>query len=350
MENIVREVSAEIYSDKCIDIESIVGNDNVYFYKNYPEGISNYNIRRVSLLEVLQDRSNVSDDVGGGMLIVYSLMKIKQFYNLHVLPSFDIKGQFSYSRETDDGDSKRVRTSFGRIMRRQYKITPDIIKDDVLAKINDILLQSIWNMQNMAKEVKGKDILAAYESYTGESCMSGDCSRYVELYAKNPDKVSLIITENEDGDCISKALLWRNDNDELILDRVYFASNKHMDSQAIISYAKQKGANVAYNSYSGRIDEGLGQVTLDITGCSYLPYMDTFRYAGSCKTGTDLKYYATFYNDDKVFGSLFHCSSTEGHDGIHDCQECGKTSVNNDNCCFYCGAYDDTCEDEDQDW
>jgi len=347
MENIVKAVAARIAAAEWFSLEDVTTNDNANFCMRRPEGIENYDVRTIAIREVLKDTSDVDGNVRDAMMIICKLGRIKPFWQLHVLPSFEVKGQFSYSRENEDGDAKRVRTSFGRIMRRQFKITPDIIKDDVLAKINDILLRKIWNLENMAKEVKGRDITRAYENYTGESCMSNGCAEYVEMYAKNPNKVSLIITEDNQGNCVSKALLWKTDDGKLILDRVYYDNGRHMDSQGIISYAKQKGADVASNAYTGRAGDECGQVTLDISGCEYLPYMDTFAYAGNCEQ-IDGKSHARFCSESNP--DMFCCDSVDGYHGIVNCPECGKTSINGSGNCGYCEEEVGSGCDEDCEW
>lgn len=129
--------------------------------------------------------------------------------------------------------------------------------------------------------VKGYDIYKWYneESYlegTGtlnKSCMRNESDR-LSLYARHPDKVSLLILVNEDEKLIGRALVWNVDEPDIIYkDRTYtiypsdgarfeqYSTNRGWKSYEQKNMQKMK---VYLNYNTGEPDEN--------------PYMDTFRY------------------------------------------------------------------------
>jgi hypothetical protein len=256
-----------------------------------PCGVENYDNRKDIMMSSLLKISNEHEveAVKNSAKLLYLLMGLRPFAKLHILPSIEVRGKFSYSRTENDTDAQRVRTKFGRIVRRQMKVTPSIVPDDVLDKITSALMVKIWCDMNTIVECKGREIVDAYSEYFGDSCMCGVNCDFVEIYALNPEKVSLLATFDGDG-CASKALLWTNDAGKKILDRVYYADGYHMDGHAIVEKARELGANVDENPYRGRFGQsGLGGITMKLSK-DYIPYMDTYRYAINARSG-----YGEFY-------------------------------------------------------
>jgi len=227
---------------------------------------------RESLVEI---SSNESNELIQAKLIIDILLKISLFDKLSILPSVDSEGRFSYSRKVDDTDNSRTNTTFGRIVRRQLMVPSTSIKDDVLTKLAELMVQRVWVSSDDVQELTGRDIVDAYEHYHGLSCMNGDRSKYMEVCAKNPDKVKLLVNTNESGNYIAKALLWKTDQGKWFLDRVYNHDRYYSKGLSLVGYARNLGADIAENPFSGRRNSGF-TVTLDFSKCDFVPYFDSF--------------------------------------------------------------------------
>ena len=245
---------------------------------------------------------------------------------LHLLPSLDQEGKFSYSRNPEDTDAKRVVTTLGRIARRQMGVTPAQMRDEVIGKIAAHLVDYIWPNTDKVERVFGKDIIEAYREYTGTSCMGGSECRYVEVYEHNEQVVSLLIV-NDGTDCVAKALLWDMPEHGLYLDRVYHNSSNFKEGQAIITYARKLGANIAENCFCGRFGDGTYAVDLDVDECTYLPYMDTFQ-----NVRMQEKNILTISSDGNC-----DLTSTTG-EGLVECESCGKQTTTFSSSCAYCNS------------
>ena len=125
------------------------------------------------------------------------------------------------------------------------------------------------------KMVEGEDILKAYhcENYDEGETM-GSCMRYaaaqsyLKIYTDNPDSVKCLVLFNpNNGKVRGRALIWRMDNDQYFMDRVYVTNDGYRNLFNI--YAEEH--NIGKRASSS--------VTLE-NGGEYdeYPYMDTFEY------------------------------------------------------------------------
>lgn len=149
------------------------------------------------------------------------------------------------------------------------------IKDDVLTKLSEIVVQRIWTDETDVEEIFGNEIITAYEHYTGPSCMNGDRCIFMGTCAKNESKVSLLTARDSHGEFVAKALLWRTDQGGLFLDRVYHHDRHYSKGLAIVGYARSLDADVPENPFAGRLNSHK-TVTLDFSKCDYVPYFDSF--------------------------------------------------------------------------
>ncbi len=142
--------------------------------------------------------------------------------------------------------------------------------------------------ESKIEEVKGEDIRFwyhrdNYQSLSGElgsSCMSyPNTQPFLDIYCKNPNSVSLLILKSKQEKLLARALLWKLDNGEYFLDRVYSVLN----SDCIIFWrlAIEKGW-----IYKKRDDLLKGDtfwigslsVNLDKSQFNTYPYLDTLCY------------------------------------------------------------------------
>lgn len=138
------------------------------------------------------------------------------------------------------------------------------------------------------EEVKGEDIrfwyhIDNYQSEKGElgsSCMAEDKNQpFLDIYCKNPDKVSLLILKSKQGKLLARALLWKLDDGKFFMDRIYFI----MASDCNLFYAKAKQNGWIYKRSREIMLNDLHyytelRVTLKQTKFDTYPYLDTLRY------------------------------------------------------------------------
>lgn len=216
----------------------------------------------------------------------------------------------------------RVKIKIGRFIKKfisQNIINELGISDKDIEEFVNIFKSYFIPSKNNLIVVDGGDILNWYleDSYsktlgikTGSlwnSCMrQSERNKFMLLYAKNPDKVKMLIFLTEDGKLRSRALLWQDvrDNNGVsykVMDRVY--SIYDHDVFLFKSWAKENGyiskleqsakcENLFdVNGYSASIN---CFVSLPIHDLSYYPYLDTFKYYnplnGQFSNSTDFKY------------------------------------------------------------
>lgn len=200
------------------------------------------------------------------------------------------------------------------------------------------------------KIVKGEQIKKYYliDNYSYEdegslqkSCMSLErCQKYLDIYTKNPDKVSLLVqTEEETGLVKGRALIWKLDkpNNYTFLDRIYTTHEK--DVNIFKRYADEKGwlyrdiqnyefEDITILNKDIRINNAEIEIKLNNFNFKQYPYIDTTPYLTKDGILTNSKIKAIAFLRDTE-GKDFHCINCEGV-GHVPCEDClGKGC---DNC------------------
>jgi len=312
---------------------------------------------RLRLFNAIKSAKKEFDDVSIINLLEDIKDKIKQDSNSHYLSiSQDDFAKVSYAKSKKDklNNEKRIKTTFGRYLRRNLNICKQELNDTNLSKLSDYITLTIGQKKtdikdNQIKELKGDDIVDFYikTDNTLHTCMTGKGkSDYVKFYALNPDKVSLITTMDNKA----RALLWITDNGEKVLDKIYpnFGSgyNKIKVWAFINKIKKPKLSHRITMKYKG-----------------YFPYLDCFKYgkidnienARNRKKGTVVlscneKYgNASFLNTIGSFLEVYRCEKCENkldYYGTHTYIEknrtikvCSKCYKKYNTRCIYCNFY-----------
>lgn len=118
--------------------------------------------------------------------------------------------------------------------------------------------------------LSGDDITQAYEQELGgHSCMTEDNAELVEIYARNPDQVGLLVYKDE-----NRALLWLDDDrHRMMVDRPYPETEANKNA-----YRQWARANGAVFRDCDPLSKDAFFVTLQQAPSGYLPYMDTMRF------------------------------------------------------------------------
>jgi len=150
--------------------------------------------------------------------------------------------------------------------------------------------------------VKGEDIrkyylVSNYEQEAGDlgnSCMRYDkCQKYLDIYVKNPEIVSLLVYVTEEDKVLGRALVWKlNDHKsrdiedaEIFMDRIYGKDDSV--TQLFRDYSDKQGwsrrtysgySQVRNVTYKGEEHSYVDiRIKLDNSNFNYYPYMDTFK-------------------------------------------------------------------------
>ena len=170
----------------------------------------------------------------------------------------------------------RQACTLGRFMRRQWE-PGKYIEDARLDEFVSSVLAMKDDLDDRIMVVCGEDIMDLYEEEWGyHSCMTGECSKYTEIYAEN-GICSMI--KYEYGNTRARALVWETDQGDTAVDRVYPNDGQHV--QSIARWAKEQGWIMREHqslpgSNAGKVYDKPYSVTFSVD--SYWPYMDSFRF------------------------------------------------------------------------
>ena len=149
------------------------------------------------------------------------------------------------------------------------------------------------------KETKGEDIKHCYlvDNYESESgSLGGSCMRYTrcqdffDIYIENPDKVSMVIllSEDDSSKIAGRAILWLDDNDRYIMDRIYtirtadiLLFKEYCNSKGYYHKERQDYSSITSFVLDGdELDDYESKVVITLKKKSYeaYPYMDTMKY------------------------------------------------------------------------
>ncbi len=197
----------------------------------------------------------------------------------------NLSGNVVYAKKAypDDGlkyDAKLMKfteSSFTKMvlwMERQ-EIIP-IVNRKSLQVVQDILAEYAQSMRTTYtfKVVEGQDIVKYY--CTGvKSCMLGKKAQ-VQMYADNPNRIQLVVAEDEAGYYVARALLWTLDDDTKLLDRGY--PNNTPVTRQMRQWAKAQGIQTLKNDSGYMPGWSAAEdyvVTLPHPKNRRIPYLDT---------------------------------------------------------------------------
>lgn len=206
--------------------------------------------------------------------------------------------------------------------------------DDVESFVN-MYIATVEAHSKIFKLFSGDDIRKWYncrnyfkdQGTLGGSCMkSPDKSHVFDIYAKNPDKVQILVLHPEDirDKIIGRAIIWKLDDPEgrYLMDRIYTADDS--DEYMFKEYAKRQGwlfkSSQSFGYNVGIIDPSddsnvQRKMTVQLEKLDYdnFPYCDTLQFFNpdTCEITSD-------YDKVKKEGEWWQLTNTDG----------GHTSVN----------------------
>lgn len=197
-------------------------------------------------------------------------------------------------------ETTKSETSLGRIIK---KLFDDKFKDHEIGEfVEKYKAVDLFNKDKF-ELVNGDDIIYWYnekryisgDGPLNESCMRHDrCADYLKFYAKNKDKVSLLILKDNDDDnkIIGRALVWNIDTLDYkevenmkFMDRIYYT--KEYIKELFITYATNESWLYKKNQNMDIDTPLINSITKeehrfiavkDIEDNEEYPYMDTLKY------------------------------------------------------------------------
>jgi len=214
-----------------------------------------------------------------------------------------------YEKVEDEWENGRVKIKIGRFIRKfltDFSIQNFKVDDQMIEKFVNLYKSFFSRDTSKLKIFEGDDILKYYlednyHSVNGNrsgslwnSCMrQRERNKFMKLYAKNSDKVKLLVFFSEDDKVRARALLWEGVKDHKdstkeykFMDRIYYVYDH--DINFFKDWAKENGYLSKWDQSAKTemyFDEGIGEsvrkslyVVLDNCNLSYYPYLDTFKY------------------------------------------------------------------------
>jgi hypothetical protein len=226
--------------------------------------------------------------------------------------SLDNPMQVSYAAKPEHiyDSAKRMRTSLGRYLSRNYDVT---ITPKINAAIDAIFAAIAYDSDCFAVRENVYDVYCQVAS----SCMTEmDCVRF---YENNGVRV-VTYTPHGAEEPIARALLWQTDRGEF-LDRIYPNSGPHIDHYH--KWAQERGCDVREHNSMGdvRVDH-----RIKIVRIGPMPYLDTFCYLSGDTLSTN--------------GDGLCCRETSGQEPI-DCEHCGDLHFDSNE-----SGYCESCEND----
>ncbi len=239
-------------------------------------------VNRIYLIKALQASINkVILNDAEGVVMKNIITTIRKDTDTFLSLSQDNVGWVSYAKNVADklNSKRRIKTTLARFIRRQLNITPELLCDSTLDKLNIEAKINMINYDALCKRIeilKGQDIVSFYErNREAHSCMTEENAYLVSMYALNPSKVSLVVLDNT-----TRALLWTTDNEVKVLDRVYPAG---CHGVYLIRYWAKENGCVLRSSPDRQNTSGLlsdnGKYKITMRHNNVFPYLDTFCYA-----------------------------------------------------------------------
>lgn len=214
-----------------------------------------------------------------------------------------------YEKVEDNWNNGRVKIKIGRFIRKfltEFSVTNWNVNDVLIERFVNLYKSYFSRDISKLKIVEGNDILKyyledSYHSFNGNragtlwnSCMrQRERNKFMKLYAINPEAVKMLVFFSDDDKVRARALLWQDVKDHKdseksykFMDRIYYVYDH--DINFFKDWAKENGYLCKWEQSAKTemlFDDGTGSpvkkslyVKLGISGLSYFPYLDTFKF------------------------------------------------------------------------
>lgn len=203
--------------------------------------------------------------------------------------------------------TNRNKVKIGRFVRSILKANDIDFSDKEIEMFVNSYKSEIELINNafMKFDVIEGDLISEFYFYTkysilagtlGNSCMKNKPKNYFDLYCKNPDKIKLVVLYNDNGEIINgkyssnfitgRALLWKTDQGDTIMDRVYTIHDKDVELFKKFAeknnwwYKKIQNSEVKFTAQRGEEIKTDEEYTIGLSNVNFdrYPFVDTFAY------------------------------------------------------------------------
>jgi len=214
-----------------------------------------------------------------------------------------------YEKVEDNWENGRVKIKIGRFVRKfltEFSIKNFKVTDSLIERFVNLYKSYFSRDISKLKIVEGEEILKYYleDNYhmlngsragsLWNSCMrQRERNKFMTLYAKNSDKVKMLVFFSDDDKVRARALLWEGVKDHKdstkeykFMDRIYYYYDH--DINFFKDWAKDNGYLCKWEQSAKTemlFDDGTGSpvkkslyVMLDEHNLPYYPYLDTFKF------------------------------------------------------------------------
>lgn len=233
---------------------------------------------RIKLLRTLLQFVNDESSDGYQCKMVSELIKCIRNDKIRMVaaaPDIELDAvTYAECREDSWLEGRRLHTTLGRLIRRTYGFASDSINDKTLEELSYLLSAESVDVSNLPIQiVNGDKVQEAYgEDARWHSCMTGGEAFRAEIYVNNPDKVSMVIYNNE-----ARALLWTTDEGIQVLDRIYPNSGKHVRIMQNWARANNMLYRISASLDPSTLSDSTKELHVTLEIGNYLPYFDTWR-------------------------------------------------------------------------
>lgn len=214
-----------------------------------------------------------------------------------------------YEKVENEWENGRIKIKIGRFIRKfltDFSIQNFNVNDQMIEKFVNLYKSYFSRDISKLKIVDGEEILKYYlednyHSLNGNragslwnSCMrQRERNKFMKLYAKNSDKVKMLVFFSDDDKVRARALIWEGVKDHKdstkeykFMDRIYYYYDH--DINFFKDWAKEHGYLCKWEQSAKTemlFDDGTGSpvrkqlyVMLNEHNLPYYPYLDTFKF------------------------------------------------------------------------
>jgi hypothetical protein len=212
-----------------------------------------------------------------------------------------------YEKVENNWENGRVKIKIGRFVRKfltEFSFKNFKVTDTLIEKFVNLYKSYFSRDTSKLKIFEGEEILKYYleDNYHAlnggrfgtlwNSCMrQRERNKFMKLYAKNKDKVKLLVFFSDDDKVRARALLWEGVKDHKdstkeykFMDRIYYVYDHDINffkdwakENGYISKWEQSAKTELLFDIDGEVKRLQLYVNLDDSGLSYFPYLDTFK-------------------------------------------------------------------------
>ena len=212
-----------------------------------------------------------------------------------------------YEKVENNWENGRVKIKIGRFVRKfltEFSFKNFKVTDTLIEKFVNLYKSYFSRDTSKLKIFEGEEILKYYleDNYhtlnggrfgsLWNSCMrQPERNKFMKLYAKNKDKVKLLVFFSDDDKVRARALLWEGVKDHKdstkeykFMDRIYYVYDHDINffkdwakENGYISKWEQSAKTELLFDIDGEVKRLQLYVNLDDSGLSYYPYLDTFK-------------------------------------------------------------------------